>query len=471
MPLERSIADAVRRDPASRAIRRAFRQLTGGGRDDDQPRDVLVACSGGADSTALALALSGGPWTIVLGHAIHDLRPRAEALADRDAVLALARALGVPFVEVEARRDGPGNAEAMARRARYRELAGAARAAGVRWLATAHHADDQLETMLHRLIRGAGPRGLAGIPAVRVLSEGLAVVRPMLEVTRTDAERLCSIAGMSWQTDATNADPSRTRSALRAEVVPALKRLEPAAAEHANRAAGLLAELAGLMDQQARAVLAAASEGGVPLAALVGQPSVVLGSIVRELVTQHGGELDRLPRRTIDGIVGAIREQPGHPRHFDLRGLRLEVDARGLRVVRGAQPPKDSSMSQQTVIVLVGHCTPDQFMLKSAIRRAVGEAEVRIANSDKALAEALAGSHVAMVNRVLDGSFSTGSGLELVRAIAASDGGPAAMLVSNYADAQAESESAGGVPGFGKTDLNSDLFAERLTMALAAHRS
>lgn len=434
-----------------------------------------MAASGGADSTALAVALSGGPWKLVLGHAIHDLRPRSEALADRDAVQRLAETLGAGFIEVEAPREASGNAEALAREARYRALASQAGRHGLRWLATAHHADDQLETMLHRLIRGAGPRGLAGIRESRELSAGVVAIRPMLGIAREDAERLCAVAGLSWQTDATNADLSLTRNAIRSLVVPALKRLEPEAAEHAARSAALLAEAADLVEREARGILDRAAANGVPVEALSREPAIVLGAVVRQLVAERGGGLDSLPGRTIDAIIAAIREQPGEPRRFALRGpkrgLRLEVDARGLRVVAEARASKDPAMHQPTVIVLVGHCVPDQFMLKSAIRRAVGDAEVRIANSDAALPGALAGSHLAMVNRVLDGSFSTESGLELLRAITASDRGPAAMLVSNYADAQAEAESAGAVPGFGKSDLNSDLFVERLEMALEARQS
>lgn len=469
--------DAIRRQPAARRVLAEFRALTGGGRDADVHRDVLVACSGGADSTALAAILATGPWRVVLGHAVHDLRPRPEALVDRDAVRTLADRLGVGFVAAEAPRGNavPTNAESAARNARYAALEAMACDRDLPWIATAHHADDQLETMLHRLVRGAGPSGLAGIPRSRQLAGDITLVRPMLGITRGDAEAICRAASLAWQTDATNADESLLRNALRARVTPELERLAPGAATRASESARLLAEAATLVQREAERVLNAAvgpTANACPTPTLAVQPDIVLGEVLRTMCGRGGTPLDRLPHRTIAGIIRAIREQPGHARAFMLSGIHVRVTSKAVTITPTADPAKEDAMSDQSsadqrVVLLVGHCTPDQFMLRSMLRRDLSDPEIRVANTDADLADAMPGSTIALVNRVLDGSFSTESGLELLRAIAAADEGPAAMLISNYPDAQAEAEAAGAVPGFGKNDLGSDLARERLNHAVA----
>lgn len=111
---------------------------------------------------------------------------------------------------------------------------------------------------------------------------------------------------------------------------------------------------------------------------------------------------------------------------------------------------------------LVGHCGPDTFMLKSVIERALPGVGIESVNSHDGLSAALGETSLLMVNRVLDGGFTTESGLELIRSV---DGTPA-MLISNFADAQAEAESAGALPGFGKSEMGSPEANERLVGAL-----
>lgn len=119
------------------------------------------------------------------------------------------------------------------------------------------------------------------------------------------------------------------------------------------------------------------------------------------------------------------------------------------------------------VIVLVGHCGPDAWALKSAVSRAVAGASVVFANDAEALAKHLPGADLLLVNRVLDGEFDVQSGIDLIRALSQSPGSPRCMLISNFAEAQAGAQEAGALPGFGKTEMNSDLAAERLRVAVA----
>ena len=116
-------------------------------------------------------------------------------------------------------------------------------------------------------------------------------------------------------------------------------------------------------------------------------------------------------------------------------------------------------------ILLVGHCGPDTFALRSAMGRF---GRVEMVNDAETLSGRLADASLLLVNRVLDGRFATESGIELIRELSG-DGSPALMLVSNYPEAQAEAEAAGAVPGFGKAELYDEQTAERVQAALA-HR-
>ncbi len=203
------------------------------GRLELRGRRILVAASGGLDSTALAhvlheLAEEHG-LKLSIGHVNHGLRGE-EAETDERAVRALARRLALPCVtaRVEPRaarrgtssRDRPTLQEA-ARALRYEALAGLAREQGADCIATAHHADDQAETVLLRLLRGTGPDGLAGIPEV---SPDGRVVRPLLRVTREEIETFARDRRLTWREDASNADPSYARNRLRRDWLPGLAR-------------------------------------------------------------------------------------------------------------------------------------------------------------------------------------------------------------------------------------------------------
>jgi tRNA(Ile)-lysidine synthase len=188
---------------------------------------ALVAVSGGPDSLALLDLLAGEPGTarggprLVVAHVDHGIQEGSDAVATT--VSAIAARYGVPC-EVGRLELGPGASETAARRARYRWLEETRARLGAQWLVTAHHADDQAETVLLRTLRGSGPAGLAGI-AARTRDR---IVRPLLPFTRAEiAEHLAS-RGIVAHTDPANADPRHLRSWLRHAVMPALEaRLGP----------------------------------------------------------------------------------------------------------------------------------------------------------------------------------------------------------------------------------------------------
>ena len=189
---------------------------------------VVVCVSGGADSVALLLGLhslaagQGASSRLLVAHARHDLR--AEAAADADFVAGLAAGLGVPCVirDLQVREPdgvrGEG-VEGRARRLRHEFFVAVAREHGARFVVVAHTADDQAETILHRGLRGTGLAGLAGMASARELSDGVALVRPLLAVPRGVVRAYLDSRGQSWVEDATNADVRYARNFLRHEIL------------------------------------------------------------------------------------------------------------------------------------------------------------------------------------------------------------------------------------------------------------
>jgi tRNA(Ile)-lysidine synthase len=240
---------SVRRHPL---VREVDRQLAHCGLTNDEvkatPLPLVIGVSGGPDSVALLLGClalhrrkkrDSAPLAIIVAHVNHHLRESADA--DERWVVELCHCLSVP-VHVEHVRPSAlkGNVCANARRLRYQALVEVAKRVGAEHVAVAHHAEDQLETMLMALCRGAGPRGLTGMRPTRRI-EGITLVRPLLHVRKRDCEDLCSKAGIVWRDDPSNVDVTRRRARLRRDVTPVLEELWPGAARRAAACARMLA--------------------------------------------------------------------------------------------------------------------------------------------------------------------------------------------------------------------------------------
>jgi len=219
-----------------------------------------IGFSGGCDSSVLLHALSRlRPLSVELRalHVNHRLHPDASAWAEHCRRFAAAR--GIPFrlIEVDAV-PGPGESpEARAREARYAAFAEVL-AAGDHLL-LAHHRDDQAETVLLRLLRGAGPEGLAGMPVTRPLGAGQ-LYRPLLDFTRADLQAWARREGLEWIEDPTNAGTDPDRNFLRHEILPRLRSRWPAADAALARAARLQREAADELARQAAADWASLAE-------------------------------------------------------------------------------------------------------------------------------------------------------------------------------------------------------------------
>lgn len=267
---------------------------------------VLVALSGGPDSTALlavlaALSRSGRVGAVRACHVDHGLREGSHE--DQARCAALCASLGVPF---DARRVqvGPGNLQAEARRARYAALRAAAREAGAARIATGHTRTDQAETVLLRLLRGAGARGLSGIPARRG-----ALVRPLLGASRPEVLGYLSRRALPFLEDPTNASPRFLRNRVRAELLPVLAALSPAAERHLARAASLLRADERALDRAARALCRGPTASIPDLAA---SPLAVRRRAVRRLWRAASGRREGLAAAHVAAVLRLLRRRaPG----------------------------------------------------------------------------------------------------------------------------------------------------------------
>jgi tRNA(Ile)-lysidine synthase len=190
---------------------------------------VLVAVSGGPDSTALlhglALLRERRRLTLVACGVDHGLR--AEAARELAGVEALANRLGVPFVRRDLQVAPGGNLQARARTARHAALAEAALACGAAHIATGHHAEDRAETVLLRLLRGSGPRGLACLPP-----RSGQLIRPMIFAPRSAIDAHLARHGLPTALDPSNDDPRFLRTRVRKELLPLLRALSPGIVNH-----------------------------------------------------------------------------------------------------------------------------------------------------------------------------------------------------------------------------------------------
>lgn len=203
---------------------------------------TLVGLSGGADSVALLRALcrlrGGQTGRLVAAHFNHGWRGE-ESDGDERFCRELTDALGIQCVFGRGLSSLPAaKTEEAARDVRYAFFRKAAEEVGARYLVLAHHRDDQVETVLQRLIRGTSLRGLGGMARLRRLSEWTTIVRPLLSCPRTAIEKYLSVLKQPYRTDSTNANPTWLRNRIRAELIPLLE------AKYAHQASRSISRLA-----------------------------------------------------------------------------------------------------------------------------------------------------------------------------------------------------------------------------------
>jgi tRNA(Ile)-lysidine synthase len=268
--------------------------------EDWLDHSVVVAVSGGADSVALlralhqlALASRSRSGRLLVAHVDHGLRGRASD-DDRHFVVTLAETLGlesrVISLSPDALRQTSGvGLEAAARTARYRALHECAHQAGARFLATGHTWDDQVETVLFRLLRGTGIAGLSGIRPLRPLDSSLSLVRPLVSIRRSEVLAYLEHLRQTYCRDATNRDPTFTRNWIRHELLPLLRSRFPGVDDAVSNLADVAADYRNWAQQEAGIVRDRLDvrevSGGVVLRApaLSGPPEPVVQMVLQEI--------------------------------------------------------------------------------------------------------------------------------------------------------------------------------------------
>jgi tRNA(Ile)-lysidine synthase len=253
--------------------------------------ELCVAYSGGLDSTVLLHALARAlvdraNYRMRAAHVDHRLQ--ADSASWREHCGRVAQSLQIEFVPlvVSVATDAELSPEAAAREARYAALRQILKPNEV--LLTAHHADDQLETMLLALMRGAGLRGLSGVPSVQIFGGGW-LARPLLEFSRAELEEWARAEQLQWLQDPSNENTSFDRNFLRHRVLPAVRERWPAAAHSATRSTAHLREAGRLLD-----VLAAADLESVAIGSCLRMPQLAnlaparRRNVLRHWIRQHG---------------------------------------------------------------------------------------------------------------------------------------------------------------------------------------
>ncbi|HVA40760.1 MAG TPA: tRNA lysidine(34) synthetase TilS [Candidatus Binataceae bacterium] len=282
----------------------------------------------------ILLALSGGPDSVALLHGLRELAPRfgyrlaaahlnhrlrgAESDRDEMFVRELCSTLGVELVVEQANNLDPAldpaapNLEERSREARYAFLTVAAARLGASHIATAHHADDQAETVMLRLLRGAGAAGLGAMAGTVTLGPcGVTIVRPLLRAWRHEIVRYLESIGAGFVSDSSNAHQGFLRNRVRMELLPELERAYAPGLR--RRLAALATEMRELDDYVARAArtelglrLGESVAGGpldlLDLNGFAGLHPALAAALLREFLAARIGNLRRLTRRHIDGL-------------------------------------------------------------------------------------------------------------------------------------------------------------------------
>ncbi|MGE6124842.1 tRNA lysidine(34) synthetase TilS [Aeromonas rivipollensis] len=320
-------------------------------------RGLLVAFSGGLDSTVLLVlaarfAREQGLALRAL-HVHHGLSPHADDwVAHCEGVC---QQLAVPLMveRVQLQRGNGDSLEAQAREARYQRLA-ACLGEG-EWLLTAHHQDDQLETLLLALKRGAGLRGLAGMVPNQPFAGGR-LLRPLLEVSRAELAALAETLPYGWVEDESNQDVSYDRNFLRQQLIPQLKARWPAMAQTAARSMALCAEQEALISELAEADWQRAGEGeALRIEALQPLSPVRRNNLLRHWIRRQGGEM---PSRELLGLLWqevALAREDANPR-LSLQGLECRRFQGRLHLVPPGLAPRE-----EVLPIRVGEtlCLPD----------------------------------------------------------------------------------------------------------------
>ena len=318
---------------------------------------ILVALSGGPDSVALLLVLQELKERLSLGlsaaHVNHQLRGK-ESEQDEQFVQDLCRQLSIP-IEVrrvdtrQAVRESGENLESCARRLRYDFLFEMAQKQGSR-VATGHTLNDQAETFLMKLIRGAGPAGLSGISPLRVNWMGtpgtplsVTVVRPLLGTVHQDVLDYLGDQNQTYRVDSSNQDLSLDRNWVRHQLIPLLEeKLNPALLEALQRSTELFGEVEEFLGRQGKEAFNRCRSGGdrgtrLRISTLEDLPAIIQKEVIRRAIATSKGDLRDINLRHVEEVLELSRILSGKEIHLP-GGLRVQREFEDLRFTLESPP-------------------------------------------------------------------------------------------------------------------------------------
>lgn len=313
---------------------------------------VVVGVSGGPDSVALLHLLNALKdrlgCALAVAHFDHGIRG-GESRDDRLFVEKLAAELDLPFhagqenllVNAGASKRG-GNLEARARAARYGFFEAVAHGVGAAKISVGHTQDDQVETMIMWLLRGCGAPGLGGMPALRAVGSREArrtLIRPLIDLSRSDIQQFLEAEGLSFRSDSTNADTRYLRNWIRAELLPALvERTDGRLGMRLARLSALLQDDARLLERHvSRALRGVVRDGAISCAAFLGLEPELRARVLRSWLEHHLGDLRGLGFHHVDSALrlATARRPSGYASLPG--GWTVVRDYDALRLMRGSK--------------------------------------------------------------------------------------------------------------------------------------
>lgn len=306
---------------------------------------TLIACSGGADSAALAICLAAARVKehVRLVYIDHGQRTASCIAEDASRVRSLSAMLGIDEPIIHSLQVGQGASESVLRSARYDALLHIAQTLKAPVIATGHHADDQTETILMRLARGTGFAGMRGITQTRRLDTGdrdpVWVTRPLLSLQRKQCEHICEAHGFQPADDPTNRDTRFTRNAFRTFVLPEIERIEPGASIRISHAAQSFSEANEIIERLAREAIDPNKSMWTRDELRAHEPLVlktgIRNAFLRLTRYKHA---DATSSDTLERIARAIKDDSTETRIFQLRdSYEFVLDAHSLRVHRSEE--------------------------------------------------------------------------------------------------------------------------------------
>ncbi len=318
---------------------------------------VLVAFSGGPDSSLLLLLLTElkRKYSISLcaGHINHILRGK-ESLADEKQAQKLCKELKVPCKiarkNVKKLKKRGESIEEAARRIRYEALEEIARGFGANKIALGHNINDQIETILFRIIRGTGEDGLGGIPPVRSLNPDIKIIRPLIEIGRREIEEYLKSKNIKPRVDSSNFDMKFSRNRIRHELIPYLEKYNPQIKDSLLRISQISRENSEYIGQDTRKILKCISAHlpdaiKIDLNKLLVYPKFLRNHILREAIKKFTGEPHNLNYSNLEEIEKIIDSRKANLVLYLPYGVKIIKEYGSLFIRKGKttiSPNRDS---------------------------------------------------------------------------------------------------------------------------------